>query len=249
MLLAVPESTRHENENWEIAMNEILWFAMLLANFLLILFLYRFAGKTGLFLWVPIATILANIQVVKMVDLFGVEATLGNIVYASSFLVTDILSENYGKDYARRSVYFGFFSMISFVLLMNMALAFEPSANDFAAEPMQTIFGLMPRIAVASLAAYATAQFHDVYAYAFWKKKYPAGKHIWLRNNLSTMVSQALDTGVFTLCAFWGVYSASVLLEIALTAYVLKWLVALCDTPFVYLARRMKVQGMVKEVE
>lgn len=229
-------------------MNELLWFAMLIANFLLILFIYRFVGKTGLFLWIPISTIVANIQVVKMIDIFGVEATLGNIVYASAFLVTDILSENYGPGYAKKSVYFGFFSMIAFTFLMNMALLFEPSANDFANESMQTIFALMPRIAIASLFAFAISQFHDVYAYEFWKKKLPATKYLWIRNNLSTMVSQALDTSVFTVIAFIGVYPTSVMLEIGITAYLIKWLVAALDTPFLYMAKHFMTKGIVKEI-
>lgn len=229
-------------------MNEFLWFAMLIANFLLILFIYRFVGKIGLFLWIPISTIVANIQVVKMVDLFGVEATLGNIVYASAFLVTDILSENYGKDYAKKAVYFGFFSLISFTFLMNMALLFEPSANDFANESMQTIFALMPRIAIASLAAFAISQFHDVHAYAFWKKKFPETKHLWLRNNLSTMISQALDTVVFTIIAFAGVFPMPVMVEICVTAYLIKWLVAALDTPFLYIAKSFMSKGVVKEL-
>lgn len=226
-------------------MNELLWFAMLIVNFLLILFLYRFAGKTGLLIWVPIATIIANIQVVKMVHLFGMEATLGNVVYASSFLVTDILSENYDQNHAKRAVCFGFFSMIVFTLLMNMALLFTPSENDFTHGAMQTIFTLMPRITLASLAAYLVSQFHDIYAYQFWKKKFPELRHLWLRNNLSTMVSQALDTLIFTLIAFTGLYSGEVLLEICLATYLLKWVVALLDTPFIYLARAMKEKGCV----
>ncbi|MFV0436101.1 MAG: queuosine precursor transporter [Desulfopila sp.] len=229
-------------------MNELLWFAMLIANFLLILFLYRFAGRTGLFLWVPIATIVANIQVVKMVNLFGVEATLGNIVYASSFLVTDILSENYGKADAKKAIYCGFFSMISFVLLMNMALWFTPSAHDFAQQSMVTLFGLMPRIALASFVAYGVSQFHDIVAFEFWRRHFPQDRYLWLRNNLSTMVSQALDTVVFTTIAFTGTYPFAVLVEICLSAYLLKWLVALLDTPFVYLARWCKHRGLVREL-
>ncbi len=227
-------------------MNEVLWFVMLFTNFLLILGLYRFAGKIGLFLWVPIATIVANIQVVKMVSLFGMDATLGNIVYASSFLVTDILSENYGKDCAKRAVFFGFFSMISFTLLMNMALFFTPTAEDFASDAMQTLFSLMPRIALASLVAYLASQFHDIYAYQFWKKRLPAAKYLWLRNNLSTMVSQAIDTIVFVLIAFWGLLPENVFIQIAVTTYVLKWLVALMDTPFIYMAKLFKEKGWIR---
>ncbi len=222
---------------------------MLVVNFMLILVLYRFAGKTGLFLWVPIATIVANIQVVKMVNLFGMEATLGNIVYASSFLVTDILSENYGKGYAKKAVFFGFFSMISFTLLMNLALIFTPSPSDFTSDAMKTLFTLMPRIALASLTAYLVSQFHDIYAYQFWRRKFPTTGYLWLRNNLSTMVSQALDTLIFILIAFLGVLPAGVLWQIALTTYLLKWVVALMDTPFIYLAKLFKEKGWVDSME
>ena len=73
--------------------NELLWLVMLLVNFLFIIAAYKFFGKWGLVMWIPISVIVANIQVIQTVELFGLVATLGNIVYASSFLVTDILSE------------------------------------------------------------------------------------------------------------------------------------------------------------
>jgi len=230
-------------------MNEFLWFAMLIANFLLILFIYRFVGKTGLFLWIPIATIIANIQVVKMIDVFGVQATLGNIVYASSFLVTDILSENYGKRYAKKSIYFGFFTMVVFTLMMNLSLLFIPSVDDFADSAMHTIFEIMPRIALASMCAYAISQLHDIRAYEFWKRKLPATKYLWVRNNLSTMISQALDTIVFTAVAFIGVYPLPVLIQICVTSYLIKWLVAALDTPFLYIAKHFKTHDLVKEID
>ena len=78
-------------------MNELLWFLLLVLDFAAIMLAYRFWGKLGLYIWIPISIILANIQVTKNVSIFGIEATLGNIVYATSFLVTDILSEIYGK--------------------------------------------------------------------------------------------------------------------------------------------------------
>ena len=90
--------------------NEILWLVMLLANFFLIILAYKLFGKWGLIMWIPISVIVANIQVIQTVELFGLVATLGNIVYASSFLVTDILSENYGKKEAQKAVWIGFYS-------------------------------------------------------------------------------------------------------------------------------------------
>src|SRR3712207_9306086 len=92
--------------------NEVLWGIMLVCNFLCIIAIYYRFGKMGLFAWVPVATILANIQVVMLVRLFGLEVTLGNILYAGAYLVTDILAENYGKEEAKKAVYLGFFSMI-----------------------------------------------------------------------------------------------------------------------------------------
>jgi queuosine precursor transporter len=223
--------------------NELLWLAMLLVNFLLIILAYRLFGKWGLIMWIPISVIVANIQVIQTVKLFGLVATLGNIVYATSFLVTDILSENYGKQEAKKAVWIGFFSLISMTLLMNLALQFIPfSGDDFAAvahEATSTIFSLMPRIAVASLAAYLLSQRHDVWAYHFWRNRFPKDNQIWLRNNLSTMISQLIDSIVFVAIAFWGVYDWGVLFEIFLTTYILKWVVAAADTPFVYWGKRI----------
>ena len=227
--------------------NEILWMFLLLANFFAIIVAYRFFGKTGLYIWIPISTILANIQVLKMVDLLTIGVTLGNITYASSFLVTDILSENYGKKSARKSVFIGFFSLSATVIIMNLALMFKPNEFDFIQESLTNIFSLLPRIALASLLAYAVSQLHDVWAYNFWKTRLPGIKFLWLRNNASTMVSQFMDSVIFTFIAFWGLLPTSEFLEILITTYLLKLIVAMVDTPFLYLAKMMFTRKKIKE--
>ena len=227
-------------------MNELLWLLMLLINFSAIMLSYRIWGKLGLFIWVPISVIIANIQVTKTINLFGLEATLGNIVYATSFLVTDILSENYTKKEAAKAVSIGFFSLLTMTIVMNVAIWFIPADSDFIQSSMKELFSLMPRIALASLVAYGFSQFHDIWAYDFWKKRRPDAKYIWLRNNASTMVSQIIDTLLFTSIAFIGVFPLAILLEIALTTYLLKWVVAVADTPFIYLARRWKQREIVE---
>lgn len=228
-------------------MNEYLWLVMLLVNFGAIILFYRLYGKMGLYIWIPIACIIANIQVLKAVEFFGITATLGNIVYASSFLVTDILSENYGKKEAKRAVHIGFLSLITMMILMNLALRFVPAPDDFANDSLKTIFGFMPRIVLASLAAYMISQYHDILAFHFWKNRMPGRHTLWLRNNASTMVSQLIDTAVFCAIAFVGVFPSAVFWEIFWTTYVLKFIVAALDTPFVYLARRMHEKGQVEE--
>jgi len=227
--------------------NEILWLFLLLANFFAILAAYRLFGKTGLYIWIPISTILANIQVLKMVDLFTIGVTLGNITYASSFLVTDILSENYGKKSAKKSVYIGFFSLSATVIIMNLALMFKPNEFDFVQESLKNIFSLLPRIALASLIAYAVSQLHDVWAYNLWKTRLPGVQFLWLRNNASTVVSQLLDSVIFTFIAFWGLLPNNEFLEILLTTYLLKVVVAAVDTPFLYLAKMMFTHQKIEE--
>lgn len=210
---------------------------MLAVNFSFIILIYRLFGKTGLYAWIPIAAIVANIQVVKLVEIVGISATLGNIVYASSFLVTDILSELYGKREAKKAVYLGLFSLVAMTVLMNMALMFAPAPDDFSQASLKNIFSFMPRIAGASLVAYFISQSHDVWAFEFWRNKFPSPRHLWLRNNASTMASQFIDSSLFTLLAFWGVFPTPALIEIFWTTYLLKWVVGVADTPFLYLAR------------
>ncbi|MDY0375560.1 MAG: queuosine precursor transporter [Desulfobacterium sp.] len=225
-----------------------MWLAMLAVNFSFIIIIFRLFGKTGLYAWIPIAAIVANIQVIKLVEIMGITATLGNIVYASSFLVTDILSELYGKKEAKKAVYLGLFSLVAMTILMNMALVFTPAPDDFSQESLKNIFSFMPRIAGASLVAYFISQSHDVWAFEFWKNRSPSGRHLWLRNNASTMVSQFIDSSLFTLLAFWGVFPTAALFEIFWTTYLLKWVVGVADTPFLYIAKEWHMGQKIKEI-
>ncbi len=227
-------------------MNELLWVLMLIINFGAILIAYRIWGKLGLYLWVPISVIVANIQVTKTVNLFGLEATLGNIVYASGFLVTDILSECFSKKESRKAIGIGFFSLIAMTLMMQVSIMFNPAASDFVQDSMVTIFSFMPRIMIASLIAYFISNHHDIIAYDFWKKKFPSTKMIWLRNNVSTIVSQLIDSIIFTLIAFLGIFETDILIQIILSTYILKWIVAILDTPFIYLAKKWFDEGKIK---
>lgn len=230
--------------------NELLWALMLLVNFLSIVYVYKKFGKIGLFVWVPISSILANIQVVLLVNLFGLETTLGNIMYAGGFLVTDILAENYGEEDAKKAVKLGFFSMIVTAVIMKIAVSFTPSVVQQGTEnfrSLKMIFDFMPRILFAGLIAYGVSQRHDVWAYSFWRNRFPEKKHIWIRNNASTLVSQLIDNLIFTTIAFAGVYPFPVLVEIFISTYIMKVIVAMMDTPFVYLASYLKEKQKITE--
>lgn len=219
--------------------NEVLGIGFAILNMIFVLIMYKFFGRTGLFVWVGFATVLANIQVVKLIEIFGLTATLGNAVYGSIFLVTDILNEKYGKKEAKKAVWLGFTSLVMMTIIMQVVLQFEPAPDDFAQESLTTIFGLIPRIALGSMIAYIISQYTDVLIFSFLRKLFPSDGAFWIRNNGSTMISQLLDTLIFTSIAFLGVYPTDVWISIFISTYVLKFLVSIVGTPFGYLAKRI----------
>lgn len=217
--------------------NEFLGIGFVLANFAMLLVMYRFFGKTGLFAWVAMSTILANIQVTKTIEIIGLTATLGNSLYASTFLATDILNEKYGKKEAKKAVWLGFSALLFMVIAMQFGLNFIADESDFAHGSLETIFGLVPQIAIASMVAYLASQHIDVIIFAALRKLFPKDSQFWIRNNGSTLLSQLLDTLIFTSIAFYGVFPFDVWLQIFISTYVLKFIVSVMDTPFGYLAK------------
>ena len=231
-----------------LLLNETLWFASMIINFILILLAYRLWGKIGLFIFIPVSTILANIQVIKQVDLFGLHGTMGDIVYCGIFLISDILSENYGKKMAKNTISIGFFSLISTTIIMVLSLKMVPNTFDSSQNSLEQIFGFLPRITLASLSAFLISQTYDVWAYQFWRNKFPDFKYIWIRNNFSTLASQLIDGAIFTVIAFTGVFPVSYMIKLFITSYVLKTIVSIFDTPFVYLAAIMKNKNKIREL-
>ena len=222
-------------------MNNLLFIGSLLFYLGSVLALYKLFGKNGLYIFAVFSTILANIQVCKCVDIFGFSTTAGNVLYAATFLVTDILSEKYGKKAAQTAVKYGICVTILWIIGTQLTLVLTPNANDYVNDSLQVVFGLVPRIAFASLVGYVLSQSIDVFLYHFiWKKTGDNKKKLWVRNNLSTLTSQAIDTVIFTTLAFWGTYPVNVFISILLTTYFFKALVAILDTPFIYLARMIK---------
>ncbi|GED31120.1 MULTISPECIES: queuosine precursor transporter [Brevibacillus] len=221
--------------------NVLLGVGFALVNYGLFLLCYRLFGRMGLYAWLGMATVLANIQVVKTIEMFGLVMTLGNTIYASIYLTSDLLNEKYGEKAAKKVVWFGFFTLIATTIIMQLVLLFEPQASDISQPALKTIFGLMPQVALGSLCAYFISQFVDVKIYSWLKRKCPGRNQLWIRNNGSTLVSQLLDSIIFCTIAFWGVYPMDVWWEILLTTYLIKFLVSAASTPILYIARNMKV--------
>jgi uncharacterized integral membrane protein (TIGR00697 family) len=224
-------------------MNEVLFFVSLVINFAGVLFAYKFFGKKGLYVWIAIATIIANIEVLKCVDMFGIALTLGNIMYGSIFLATDILNEKFGVKDAQRSIYLGFFVLLVFIIITQIDLLYIPNSSDFASDAMKTLFNFIPRICFAGMFAYFISNMLDVYLYKNIREKLPSDKFLWVRNNCATMISQFFDTVLFTYIGFAGVFAPKIVFQLFITTYLIKILIALLDTPFLYIAKRINSGG------
>ena len=160
----------------------------------------------------------------------------GVLPYPITFLITDILSEIYGKKKTARIVWAGFGAslfVLGVLLLAQQFTAIQGSpVND---DTFNKVFGNSWRVIFASMTAYLCAQLIDVRIYHFWKEK-TAGKHLWLRNNFSTVFSQLVDTTLVVCVLFLGVRSHSEILQFILDGWLFKMLCAFIDTPLLYAA-------------
>jgi uncharacterized integral membrane protein (TIGR00697 family) len=215
--------------------NATVYFVWIIVDLCLLLTAFTLWGRYGIIAFISATVVLMNIFVLKGIRLFGLDATGGNVLYASIFLGTDILAEYYGRREARRAVFMGFFISVLFLVASRFILLFTPADWDQQHEAMSQLFTPVWRVVAASMTAYLLSQNLDVVTYTWLKKRLP--NHLWLRNNGSTWSSQIVDTAVFCAVAFAGMYTRSVLTGIMISTYLLKILVAAIDTPFIYLTR------------
>lgn len=209
---------------------------------------YRLFGKGGLLAFSIFATLVANIEVLLLVEAFGIEMTLGNVLFGSTFLITDILSENHSRKDANGAVLISTACSILFIAISQIWLLYTPAANDWASGAFHTIFSNTPRIIIASLVVYLVSQLVDVWLYHKWwdwcrKRFSDSRKGLWIRNNGSTMISQLLNTSLFTFIAFYGVHSFGTLVSIFASSYAIFLVTSLIDTPIVYWCRSMREKG------
>lgn len=222
--------------------NELLLIGSVIFIFGAVLLAFKAFGRMGLYCLSGVIMVLANIEVLLLIDAFGMEQTLGNVLFAASFLITDILSECESKRAANRAVMLGMFISAFFLLLSQSWLLYIPSPNDWAAPAFAQVFSNTPRMMIASFTVYAISQFFDVWLYHKWwalteKLTGNRQRFLWLRNTGSTLVSQVINTALFTLFAFWGTYDVSTLISIFASSYVIYVVTSILDTPAVYIAR------------
>ena len=231
----------------------LLWLVTLVVDLSLTLLMYRLFGRIGLVAAIVLAILLANLQGPKLTVIMGMETSLGVIFYSSIFFATDLLGEKHGRAAANQAVLLGFGVSIIIVLMMSLSLLYLPStrpesvalSTDIHAA-FSRLLDFSPRFVFGSLLAYLISQSFDVWFFHRVKES-TQGKHLWLRNNLSTMTSQALDTVLYAVIVWWGIFDLIHAFQLAVAKYVFKVFIAAFDTPFIYWARTWDVPEPVAE--
>jgi uncharacterized integral membrane protein (TIGR00697 family) len=232
-----------------VANQDTLWLCTLFLDLGCTVLMYRLFGKQGLLAAVVLAILLANLQGPKLTVIFGFQTSLGVIFYSSIFFATDLLSEKYGQAEANRAVRIGFAVSLIIVLMLSVAMLFQPSAQPgsaaFSAEihsAFASILDFTPRFVFGSLFAYLISQSFDVWCFHAIKRR-TNGRWLWLRNNGSTMASQTIDTLLYSFVVWWGVVDLQTALQLGAVKYGFKLAIAAFDTPFIYWARTWERAG------
>ena len=229
-----------------LANQEALWLITVIYDLGLALLLYRFFGKYGLYVAVVLGIVLGNLQGGKVSELilFGstFKVSMGAILYSGIYFATDVLNEKYGRKEANRAVMLGFVANIAVMVTLVLSVQFKPSNITGSAlevhNAISTLAYYSPAFVIGSLGAYLVSQTFDVWF--FHKiKSYTGESKLWLRNNLSTMVSQLIDTLIYQ---FTWVFATGMSWDnafmLAATKYVFKVFIAAIDTIFIYWVKR-----------
>ena len=224
-----------------------LWLFVVLLDLGVTLLLFKVFGKTGLYAVIVLNIMLSNLIGPKITVVFGFNTSMGVIIYSGIYFATDLLGERYGKREANRAVFVGFAVSVMVVMFGLLSLLFvptpDPQKQGFATDihnALSTLFNYTPRFVFGSLLAYLISQTHDVWMYHFLRVK-TKGKHLWIRNNVSTITSQAIDTVIYGVVVWWAIFDFRTAMELALVKYMFKIIIALLDTPFLYWARTWDV--------
>jgi uncharacterized integral membrane protein (TIGR00697 family) len=235
---------------------EILSIITFLICAITILGLLRYFGAAGLYVYNAVAVVVANIQVLHTAKfIFSPEpVALGTVVFATTYLVSDILTEHYGSDAARKALWLSFVSQILVIFLMILTLGHAPSSEGFySAEinnltdshysAMLTLFTPSSRLLFASLAAYVLSQLFDIWVFQKLRTL-SHGRYIWFRQNVSTFLSGILDSFIFSYIA-WVLLSPTplpfytLMVSYVIGTYFLRLIINFLGTPIMYASYRV----------
>jgi len=228
-----------------LANQELLWIVTVVYDLGLAILLYRFFGKYGLYTAVVLGIVLGNLQGGKVSELtlfgYSFTASMGAILYSGIYFATDVLNEKFGREEANRAVMLGFVANVAVMITLWISIQFRPSDITGSAlevhNAISTLAGYSPIFVIGSLTAYLISQTFDVW---FFHKirSYTGESKLWLRNNLSTITSQLLDTMIYQFTWVMAGMDIKTAFLIAVTKYIFKVFIAGIDTIFIYWVRK-----------
>lgn len=217
--------------------NIIIFLAIQIACYALLLLFYQLWGKEGVFGWIAIASVMGNIACNLVYCLGSFEHGGGCAPMASVFLATDILAENYSKEDAKKGAYVSIASILAYMVLSQLVLLIQPAQSDWGMEHFRAVLQFSPRFSILSVVAVAVSGVLDVALFSHFKSRDTEDKKLWVRNNVSTMVSQVVDNVLFMGVAYIGLLPFETIMKMILMCTVVEFVSAVLDTPFVYIAK------------
>lgn len=219
--------------------NEIIFFVTAILDLGFVLLMFRLGRKNGLVASMVVNIILVSTFGAKLIALFGLTTNAGNVFYGSIFLAVNLMVEHFGSKEGYRAVWIGFSALILFILMGQFVLgSVGASQSADVNSAMEVVFVGVPRIALASMVAYLVVMNFNVWLFDRLRLIWP--NQLWGRNILSISLSQFIDSLIFFTIAFFGLLPLAILIQTAVVGFVLKIIVALLSTPFLYLGQVVK---------
>lgn len=219
---------------------EILSLLSFMIGVIAMLIMQRSFGLSGLYVYSSVATITANIQVLKLMTFSTLSepVALGTATFSTIFLCNDIITEHYGKEAAKKNVWLSFSTQILVTLTMIAAICFPPFENDKAHDAISLLFLPAPRLLIASLTAFVISQLFNIHIFSNLSKIF-SEKLLWLRSNVALMVSELIDNIIFSVMAWYilapeAVSLNSLIYTYILGTYLLRVIFAIFSTPIIY---------------
>jgi uncharacterized integral membrane protein (TIGR00697 family) len=189
--------------------------------------------------FVIISNIIAYKVVAYDLGVMTVTAPAATIVFAVTFLLTDVVNERFGRSAVHRMIFVAFLAQLAVALFLWLAISLPPAPFWTDQEAYARLLGATPRIMVASLVAFFVSENADAYLFSWWRRL-TNGKHLWARNALSSLPAMAIDSALFVFIAFAGI---APLWSLMVGVVVMKWVVAIIDIPLMYANRRVLRQS------
>lgn len=228
--------------------NEIILAFIYGISVVLLSLFYRFLGVAGVYVFIALGVIIANLQVLKAMDimLFSEPVAMGTVMFMTTYLATDLLAENHGRQSARRGIWCGFMGVILITTIMILTISIPPiTGGDQAAQfneahfALQTLFSPAPAIFISSLTAYLISQYTDVTIFLL-VKKLTAKNSLWLRSFVSTALSSLLDNIIFSVIAWkflapLDIGTHTLIFSYILGTYIMRLIMTAVNVPALYL--------------